>query len=137
MKYWIQSNSMTKLTLDLQTSAEVFGTTPDHFLAWLQSEQPSGIITLDNQPQVSIFTLARILDTTAQELLNLLSISKDRDLLEPQVNSSTQEIDTEIPIWESFTNFAHSLPPEVRDRLPIDGAANHDHYLYGSPKQST
>jgi len=126
---------MTKLTLDLQTSAEVLGTTPDHFLAWLQSEQPSGIITLDNQPQVSIFTLARILDTTAQELLNLLSISKDQDLLEPQVKSSTPEID--IPIWESFTNFAQSLPPEVLDRLPIDGAANHDHYLYGSPKQST
>jgi len=126
---------MTKLTLDLQTSAEVLGITPDHFLAWLQSEQPSGIITLDNQPQVSIFTLARILDTTAQELLNLLSISKDRDLLEPQVKSSTQEID--IPIWESFTNFAQSLPPEVIDRLPTDGAANHDHYLYGSPKQST
>lgn len=135
MEEWIQSNSMTKLTLDLQTSAEVLGTTTDHFLAWLQSEQPSGIITLDNQPQVSIFTLARILDTTAQELLNLLSISKDRDLLEAQVKSSTQEID--IPIWESFANFAQSLPPEVINRLPTDGAANHDHYLYGSPKQST
>ncbi len=32
---------MTKLTLDLQTSAEVLGTTPDYFLAWLQSRQPS------------------------------------------------------------------------------------------------
>jgi len=127
---------MTKLTLDLETSAEVLGTTPDHFLAWLQNEQPSGIITLNNQPQVSIFTLARILDTTAQELLNLLSISKDKDLLEPQVNSSTQEIDTDIPIWESFTTFAQSIPPEVLDRLPTDGAANHGHYLYGSPKQS-
>ena len=129
--------AMTKLTLDLQTSAEVLGTTPDHFLAWLQIEQPSGIITLDTQPQVSIFTLARILDTTAQELLDLLSISKNRDLLEPQVNSSTEEIDSEIPIWESFTTFAQSLPPEVLDRLPTDGAANHDHYLYGSSKQST
>ncbi|WP_190400314.1 hypothetical protein [Pseudanabaena sp. FACHB-1998] len=127
---------MTKLTLDLQTSAEVLGTTPDHFLAWLQNEQPSGIITLDNQPQVSIFTLARILDTTAQELLNLLSISKNQDLLASQVNSSTQEIDTEIPIWESFTIFAQSLSPEILDRLPTDGAANHDHYLYGSPKRS-
>ena len=111
---------MTKLTLDLETSAEVLGTTPDHFLAWLQSEQPSGIIILDNQPQISIFTLARILDTTAQELLDFLSISKAKGLLE------TQEIDTEIPIWESFTNFAQSLPPEVLDRLPTDGAANHD-----------
>ncbi len=127
---------MTKLTLDLETSAEVLGTTPDNFLAWLQNEQPSSIITLNNQPQVSIFTIARILDTTAQELLNLLSISKDKDLPEPQVNSSTHEIDTEIPIWESFTTFAQSIPPEVLDRLPTDGAVNHDHYLYGSPKQS-
>jgi hypothetical protein len=127
---------MTKLTLDLSTSAEVLGTTPDHFLAWLQREQPSSIITLDNQPQVSIFTLARILDTTAQELLSLLSISKDKDLLEPQINSSIEEIDTDIPIWESFTTFAQSLPPEVLDHLPTDGAVNHDHYLYGSPKQS-
>jgi hypothetical protein len=58
-------------------------------------------------------------------------------LLEPQVKLSKQEVETEIPIWESFTNFAQSLPPEVLDRLPTDGAANHDHYLYGSPKQST
>ena len=129
--------AMTKLTLDLQTSAEVLGTTPDYFLAWLQREQPNSIITLDNQPQVSIFTLARILDTTAQELLNLLSTSKDKDLLEPQINSLVEEIDTDIPIWESFTTFAQSIPPEVLDRLPTDGAANHDHYLYGSPKQST
>jgi hypothetical protein len=60
---------MAKLTLDLQTSAELLGTTPDYFLVWLQNEQPSGIITLNNQPQVSIFTLACILDTTAQSRL--------------------------------------------------------------------
>ena len=42
---------MTKLTLDLQTSAEVLGTTPDHFLAWLQNKQPSVIIySVDIEP---------------------------------------------------------------------------------------
>jgi len=30
---------------------------------------------------------------------------------------------------------AHSLPPEVLDGLPDDLAAQHDHYLYGTPKR--
>lgn len=28
-----------------------------------------------------------------------------------------------------------ALPPEVFERLPKDGASEHDHYLYGSPKR--
>ncbi|MEJ7714068.1 MAG: hypothetical protein WKF84_30525 [Pyrinomonadaceae bacterium] len=27
------------------------------------------------------------------------------------------------------------VPREVIDQLPIDGAENHDHYLYGAPKK--
>ena len=30
---------------------------------------------------------------------------------------------------------ARALPPEVLDALPDDLAAQHDHYLYGTPKQ--
>jgi predicted DNA-binding antitoxin AbrB/MazE fold protein len=30
---------------------------------------------------------------------------------------------------------AASLPPEVLDRLPEDGASQHDHYIYGTPKR--
>jgi antitoxin component of MazEF toxin-antitoxin module len=30
---------------------------------------------------------------------------------------------------------ARALPPEVQDQLPTDGAAQHDHYLYGTPKR--
>ncbi|MBX6311446.1 MAG: type II toxin-antitoxin system ParD family antitoxin [Isosphaeraceae bacterium] len=29
------------------------------------------------------------------------------------------------------------LPEEVLGRLPIDGAAQHDHYIYGMPKRSS
>ncbi|HEY2866865.1 MAG TPA: hypothetical protein VGJ02_07225 [Pyrinomonadaceae bacterium] len=28
-----------------------------------------------------------------------------------------------------------TIPPEVLEKLPIDGAENHDHYLYGAPKK--
>jgi predicted DNA-binding antitoxin AbrB/MazE fold protein len=30
---------------------------------------------------------------------------------------------------------ARALPPEVLDALPDDLAAQHDHYLYGTPKR--
>jgi bifunctional DNA-binding transcriptional regulator/antitoxin component of YhaV-PrlF toxin-antitoxin module len=31
---------------------------------------------------------------------------------------------------------AAALPQETLDRLPPDGASQHDHYLYGVPKRS-
>jgi len=31
---------------------------------------------------------------------------------------------------------AGELPPETLDRLPADGASQHDHYIYGTPKRS-
>jgi predicted DNA-binding antitoxin AbrB/MazE fold protein len=31
---------------------------------------------------------------------------------------------------------ARTLPAETLDRLPADGAAQHDHYIYGTPKRS-
>ena len=40
------------------------------------------------------------------------------------------------PIWKAFTRRMHSLPDEVFDRLPTDGASEHDHYLYGSPRRN-
>jgi antitoxin component of MazEF toxin-antitoxin module len=30
---------------------------------------------------------------------------------------------------------ARALPPETLDKLPVDGAAQHDHYIYGTPKR--
>jgi antitoxin component of MazEF toxin-antitoxin module len=28
------------------------------------------------------------------------------------------------------------IPPEELDKLPTDGASQHDHYLYGTPKRT-
>ena|SRR5579863_5585667 len=40
------------------------------------------------------------------------------------------------PFWETFTQQVHAVPDEVFERLPQDGASEHDHYLYGAPKRS-
>lgn len=41
------------------------------------------------------------------------------------------------PIWEVADEIRKSVPETEWAKLPTDGAAQHDHYLYGTPKRST
>jgi hypothetical protein len=40
-----------------------------------------------------------------------------------------------VPLAERIVARARALPQEVLDQLPSDGAAQHDHYIYGTPKR--
>jgi len=42
-----------------------------------------------------------------------------------------------IPIWEVAAELRKNVPEEEWTKLPVDGAAQHDHYIYGTPKRST
>ena len=75
---------MAKLTVDLATSADVLGTTPDLFLAWLKREDSHSLLYFNDTPQISIFTLARILDTTPRELVDFLEETDLEDRLDLQ-----------------------------------------------------
>lgn len=39
------------------------------------------------------------------------------------------------PIWERIAARAAQIPPGEVSKLPVDGAAQIDHYLYGHPKR--
>jgi hypothetical protein len=39
------------------------------------------------------------------------------------------------PIWERIISLTADAPPEELDKPPTDGASQHDHYLYGTPKR--
>jgi hypothetical protein len=39
------------------------------------------------------------------------------------------------PIWEVLTEISERVPKEAWEQLPADGAEQHDHYLYGTPKR--
>jgi hypothetical protein len=39
------------------------------------------------------------------------------------------------PIWEVMLDNMEGIPQEEFAKLPRDGASEHDHYLYGHPKQ--
>jgi predicted DNA-binding antitoxin AbrB/MazE fold protein len=39
------------------------------------------------------------------------------------------------PVWERIATRAERTPPEEMIKLPRDGAAQIDHYLYGHPRR--
>ena len=40
-----------------------------------------------------------------------------------------------IPIWEKIIALTADAPEEELAKLPVDGASQHDHYIYGTPKR--
>lgn len=40
------------------------------------------------------------------------------------------------PLWEIAEEISAQVPLEEWEKLPTDGAEQHDHYLYGSPKRN-
>ena len=40
-----------------------------------------------------------------------------------------------LSLAERIAARVRALPPETVDRLPSDGASQHDHYIYGTPKR--
>ena len=49
--------------------------------------------------------------------------------------SAVQPQEPRKPIWEQFADASKDIPEEELNRLPVDGAAQHDHYIYGTPKR--
>ncbi len=41
------------------------------------------------------------------------------------------------PIWERIQEITADVPKEAWDALPTDLSAQHDHYIYGTPKRPT
>jgi Arc/MetJ-type ribon-helix-helix transcriptional regulator len=39
------------------------------------------------------------------------------------------------PIWEEIDEITAGVPDEEFLKLPVDGAEQHDHYIYGTPKR--
>jgi predicted DNA-binding antitoxin AbrB/MazE fold protein len=39
-------------------------------------------------------------------------------------------------LGEEIAALVEALPPEVVDTWPTDGASQHDHYIYGTPKRT-
>jgi len=66
-----------------------------------------------------------------EESLALLKQRREHEANQPRPRSGTGT----RPIGEIIDELMSDVPEDVLDRLPVDGAAQHDHYIYGTPKR--
>lgn len=71
-------------------------------------------------------------DEVIREALDALDA---KEQAEPPLPPNTKKSQT-VPVWKRFQNAARAIPDEELSALPPDGASEHDHYLYGTPKRS-
>jgi hypothetical protein len=82
-----------------------------------------------NLEQAILEKLQALPDNKQQEVLALVEeMLKENHEPRPRVNVR--------PIWEIITELSAQVPMEEWEKLPTDGAEQHDHYLYGSPKRT-
>ena len=82
-----------------------------------------------NLEQVILKKLQALPDGKQQEVLALVEALLDKEQV-------AQSESTRRPISEIFEELSSQISPEEWAELPRDGAEQHDHYLYGSPKRS-
>jgi putative addiction module CopG family antidote len=58
-------------------------------------------------------------------------------LLEGREQHQAGHTGAATPIGEIIDALMVDVPDDVLDRLPVDGASQHDHYIYGTPKRPT
>jgi Arc/MetJ-type ribon-helix-helix transcriptional regulator len=54
---------------------------------------------------------------------------------EPPTVSQQPTAPAHKPIWEVIQEITAGIPDEEWAKLPVDGAEQHDHYIYGTPKR--
>jgi Arc/MetJ-type ribon-helix-helix transcriptional regulator len=53
----------------------------------------------------------------------------------PSAATEPQAVPPRKPIWEEIDELAAKIPDKEFLKLPVDGAEQLDHYIYGSPKR--
>ncbi len=87
------------------------------------------------QPSDSTTTLSLI--AVIQAKLEALSPEQQQQVVD-FVEFLVQKNSPQPPpktIWEKIRERAARIPHEEWENLPTDGSSQHDHYLYGTPKQ--
>jgi Arc/MetJ-type ribon-helix-helix transcriptional regulator len=74
-------------------------------------------------------------DDAMTEAATLLLQRLEQIQAKPPAASTTDAAPKHKPIWEVAADIRNSVPAEEWAKLPTDGAEQHDHYIYGTPKR--
>jgi Arc/MetJ-type ribon-helix-helix transcriptional regulator len=77
------------------------------------------------------------LDAAMTEAASLLleRLSQNQQQATPSAASKLEAGPAHKPIWEEIQELTADIPDEEFAKLPVDGAEQHDHYIYGLPKR--
>jgi len=53
----------------------------------------------------------------------------------PQSTRRVRKPKRSKPLGQILADLGKKIPADEQAKMPRDGAANHDHYIYGTPKQ--
>lgn len=76
----------------------------------------------------------KLMEEIEQISESLLTKTLDYLLLAKKQNSQNTFVETSNSIWNLAQEFIKDLPEEEINKIPTDGALQHDHYIYGTPK---
>lgn len=74
------------------------------------------------------------LSKVVAEKVAVLPIEKQQKVLD-FVESIEEKEPQKKSLFEKLAEIRERVPEEVWEKLPTDGAENHDHYLYGASKK--
>ncbi len=81
--------------------------------------------------------MAANIEESVIEKLRGLPVEKQQQVLEfvENLTAPVAPNKDDRSIWEVIREITADVPDEEWAKLPTDGAEQHDHYLYGSPKK--
>ncbi len=81
--------------------------------------------------------MAANIEESVIEKLRGLPVEKQQQVLEfvENLTAPVAPSKDDRSIWEVIREITADVPDEEWAKLPTDGAEQHDHYLYGSPKK--
>ncbi len=83
-------------------------------------------------------TIPPELEALVEQRANIQGISAERWLYRiVEQELALPEPNDNRPVSEMLREIWADMPPEVRAKLPPDGASEHDHYIYGLPKRNS
>lgn len=96
--------------MDLKSSAEVLGVEPETFLELVEREHLGGVIKLDDQWRVSVFTLAGLLNASPGALLELMEDYVLGEMMEEVEGDEFFEGQEGWQVYQSYlTTISHRL----------------------------
>ncbi len=69
------------------------------------------------------------------EKMQVLPLEKQQIVLEFVVSIEETEKPKKQSLLDKLEVISKRVPDEIWEKLPVDGAENIDHYLYGAPKK--